>query len=145
MEKKAKVFSFDQQSLLTPADAVMAVAVLAAGADGKPDERELSGLERALFASPVFAKVKNPVKYRCAIAAAIACKGREATLIEATGLLSPGLRETAYAWATYVIAADRKTVSPEHKFLSLLRRRFGIHGELAGKINAVVSMLHRAK
>ena len=62
MEKKAKVFSFDQQSLLTPADAVMAVAVLAAGADGKPDERELSGLERALFASPVFAKVKNPVK-----------------------------------------------------------------------------------
>jgi len=145
MEKAEKKSECYQQVLLTAGDAVMAVAILAVAADGKLDAQERSDLQSLLAANQVFGKVRDAKKYMNRVSSTVAGKGRDATLIEATGLLSPCQRETAYAWAVYMIAADRKTVSPEHKFLSLLRRRFAIHGALAGKINAVVPMLRRAR
>lgn len=145
MQKTYKKGECYQPVLLTAGDALLAVAILAVAADGKLDAQERSDLQGLLAANQVFCKVKDAKKYMNRVSSTVACKGRDAALIEATGLLSPGLRETAYAWAVYMIAADSKTVNPEHKFLSLVRRRFAIHGALAGKINAVVPMLRRPK
>lgn len=135
----------EQPALLGPADAVMAVAIMAVSVDGKLDKREVETLEVVLSTNPLFAKVRDVREYMGCIAASIAGRGSGAILAEAARLLSPALRETAYAWAVYMIAADGKVVKPEHKFLAALRKALGLHGVLAGKINAVVPMLNRAK
>lgn len=134
-----------QKTLLKPADALMAVAILAISSDGKLDDRELSLLERATASNKLFSGVKKPRDYMGCIAAAIVDKGRDAVLAEAAALLSPSLREAAYAWAVCMVSADGKTVPPEHRFLSVLRREMKLHGVLAGKINAVIPMLNRSK
>jgi len=122
------------ECLLTSADAVMAVAILAVSSDGKLAKREMDGL-KVILAS-------NPLGY---IASSVAEKGCDVILDMVTDLLTPSLRETAYAWAVYMVAADRKLVSPEHKFLEKLRKKLGIHVALVGKIKAVVPMLNRVK
>jgi hypothetical protein len=134
-----------QETLLTPADAIMAVAIMAVSADGKLKDKEIDDLKGVLVSSPLFEEVENAGDYMGCIASAIADKGRDAVLETAAGLLTPGLRETAYAWAVYMVAADRKVVTPEHRFLEALRKKLGLHGVLAGKINAVVPMLNRVK
>ncbi len=134
-----------QETLLSPADAIMAVAILAVSADGKLDDREIEDLKGVLVANPLFAGVKDPAEYMGCVAAAIADKGRDSVLERAAELLSSSLRETAYAWAVYMVAADGKVVPSEHRLLGELRKKFGIHGVLAGKINAVVPMLNRVK
>lgn len=134
-----------QETLLTPADAIMAVAILAVSSDGKLDSKEMAGLTGVLATNPLFAKVEDAWEYMACIASAIAEKGRDAVLENAADLLSPSLRETAYAWAVYMAAADHKFATQEHRFLEALHKKLGIHGVLAGKINAVVPMLGRAK
>lgn len=134
-----------QDKLLTPADAVMAVAIMGVSADGRLKDREIDSLKSVLVSSPLFEEVGDAGEYMGCIAAAIADKGRDAVLEEAAALLTPGLRETAYAWAVYMVAADRKVVTAEHRFLGALRKKLGLHGVLAGKINAVVPMLNRIK
>lgn len=135
----------EQEGLRSPADAVMAVAILAVSADGKLHKREINVLERVLVSSPLFDAVGNAREYTYSIAAAIQGLERPGILRTAAGLLSPSLRETAYAWAVCMIAADGKVAKPEHELLSALRKDLGLHGVLAGKINAVVPMLNRVK
>ena len=134
-----------QETLLTPADAIMAVAIMAVSADGKLKKKEIEDLQGVLVSSPLFEEVEDAGDYMGCIASAIADKGRDAVLETAAALLTPSLRETAYAWAVYMVAADRKLVTPEHRFLEALRKKLGLHGVLAGKINAVVPMLNRVK
>jgi len=45
----------------------------------------------------------------------------------------------------HAVIADRKAVPSEHKYLSTVRQALGVHGVLAGKINAVVGIINRAK
>jgi len=134
-----------KESLLTPADAVMAVAILAVSSDGRLANKEMEILNGVLFANPLFEKVENSLEYMARLASIIADNGRDTILEKVSELLSQSLRETAYAWAVYMVAADRKFVSPEHGFLEVLRKKFGIHVVLAGKIKAVVPMLNRIK
>ncbi|OIN99548.1 MAG: hypothetical protein COX65_05920 [Elusimicrobia bacterium CG_4_10_14_0_2_um_filter_56_8] len=134
-----------KEALLTPADAIMAVAILAVSSDGKLDKSEIYDLENVLIMNPLFKEVEDAGGYLSCIASAIANKGRGTVLKKAASLLSQSLRETAYAWAVHVAASDRKVVGAEHKFLSELRKELKIHGVLAGKINAVVPMLYRTK
>ncbi len=134
-----------QETLLTPADAIMAVAILAVSADGKLKQKETDYLKGLVASSPLFGEVEDAGEYMGCVAAAIVDKGRDLVLERAADLLTPSLRQTAYAWAVYMVAADRKVVSPEHRFLETLRRKLGLHGVLAGKINAVVPMLIRVK
>ncbi|PKM97221.1 MAG: hypothetical protein CVU79_09345 [Elusimicrobia bacterium HGW-Elusimicrobia-3] len=134
-----------QETLLSPADAVMAVAILAVSSDGKLKDKEINNIKGVLASSPLFVEVEDAGEYMGCIAAAITDKGRAAVLERAAELLTPSLRETAYAWAVYMVASDRKVVAPEHKFLEALRKALGLHGVLAGKINAVVPMLNRVK
>ena len=134
-----------QKTLKSPADAVMAICVLALASDGKLGKRELAGMDHMLITSPLFTNVKSARDYAACVAEAVSKKGRAEVITEAAALLSAPLAETAYAWAVQMALADGKTVSPEHKFLSGIRKALGIHGVLAGKINAVVAILNRAK
>lgn len=134
-----------QSSLTSPADAVMALCVMALASDGKLGKHELSRLDQMIALSPLFDGVMNARDYAACISETIAEKGRAAVVEEAAGLLTGGLAETAYAWVASMVIADGKAVSPEHKFLSSIRKALGVHGVLAGKINAVVAILNRAK
>lgn len=134
-----------QKSLESPADAIMAICVLALASDGKVGKRELERMDHMLIMSPLFSGVKSAREYAACVAEAVEGKGRGEVISEAAALLSARLAETAYAWAVQMALADSKTVSPEHKFLSEIRKALGIHGVLAGKINAVTAILNRAK
>ncbi len=134
-----------QKALKSPADAVMALCILALASDGKLGKRELERIDQMLIMSPLFTGVKSAREYAACVAEAVEGKGRAEVISEAAALLPARLAETAYAWAVQMVLADSKTVSPEHKFLTEIRRALKIHGVLAGKINAVVAILNRAK
>ncbi len=134
-----------QSSLTSPADAVMAVCVLAMASDGRLSKAELARIDQMIAMSPLFDGVMSARDYAACISEAIAKKGHAAVIEEAAELLPGRLAETAYAWAAHMVMADGKAVSPEHKFLSSIRKALGVHGVLAGKINAVVAILNRAK
>lgn len=135
----------DQDTMWNAPDAIMAVAILAVSADGKLKQKEMDGLAGVLAANPLFEDVENAKDYMGCIASVIMDRGRDEVLEEAAALLSPSLRETAYAWAVYMVSSDRKFVTGEHRFLEVLRKKLKIHGVLAGKINSVVPMLNRVK
>lgn len=134
-----------QDTMWNAPDAMMAISILAISADGKLKEKEIDNLTGLVAANALFADVRNAKDYMGCIAAVIMDRGRDGVLEEAASLLSPSLRETAYAWAVYMAASDRKFDPAEHKFLQVLRKKLGIHGVLAGKINSVVPMLCRVK
>ncbi len=134
-----------QRKLWNAADAVMAVSIMAISSDGKLGKKEVAALDNMAVASPLYAKISDAREYMGCIASVIYDKGRFESLLEAKKVLSPQMRETAYAWAVQMVMADEKIVKPEHIFLSELRRIMGIHGAFAGKINAVVSILNRVK
>ncbi|HAF96396.1 MAG: hypothetical protein A2X34_10640 [Elusimicrobia bacterium GWC2_51_8] len=134
-----------QKALKSPADAVMAICVLALAIDGKVGKRELERMDHMLIMSPLFTGVKSAREYAACVAEAVSGKGRDEVIAEAAALLPARLAETAYAWAAQMALADGKVVSPEHKFLSEIRKELGIHGVLAGKINAVSAILNRAR
>ncbi len=134
-----------QKTLTSPADAVMALCVLALASDGKLDKRELERVDQMIVMSPLFAGVKSAREYAVCIADAVAEKGRGEMIAEAAALLPDRLAETAYAWAAQMVMADGKVVSPEHRFLSEIRKALGVHGVLAGKINAVTAIMNRTK
>ncbi|MDQ7773971.1 MAG: tellurite resistance TerB family protein [Elusimicrobiales bacterium] len=134
-----------QSSLTSPADAVMALCVMAIASDGKLEKHELARIDQMIAMSPLFDGVMNARDYAACISETIAEKGRASVIEEAAELLPGRLAETAYAWAASMVMADGKAVSPEHKFLSSIRKALGVHGVLAGKINAVVAILNRAK
>ncbi|MDT8285579.1 MAG: tellurite resistance TerB family protein [Elusimicrobiales bacterium] len=134
-----------QSSLNSPADAMMALCIMAMASDGKLEKHELARIDQMIAMSPLFDGVMNARDYAACISETISEKGRAAVMEESAALLSDRLAETAYAWAASMVMADGKVVSPEHKFLSSVRKALGVHGVLAGKINAVVAILNRAK
>ena len=145
MKKNAKTCGCAQSVLASPADAVMALCIIAMASDGKLGKREFSRIDQMIAASPLFDGVMNARDYAACISETITEKGRATVIEEAAELLPGRLAETAYAWAASMIMADGKAVSPEHKFLSSIRKALGVHGVLAGKINAVVAILNRGK
>lgn len=134
-----------QKALRSPADAIMAICVLALAVDGKVGKCELERMDSMLIMSPLFTGVKSAREYAACVAEAVAGKGRTEVIADAAALLPARLAETAYAWAAQMVLADGRVVSSEHEFLSEIRKELGIHGVLAGKINAVASILNRSK
>ncbi|MFA6319160.1 MAG: tellurite resistance TerB family protein [Elusimicrobiota bacterium] len=131
--------------LSSTADAIMAVAVLALSSDGKLSAREFTAVTLMASQSPLFRDAEDIRDCVASVAETVARLGREDALAQAVELLSPRMRETAYAWAVQTVLADAKVLPNEHKFLSCLRKALGLHGILAGKIAAVVAILNRVK
>jgi len=114
--------------------ALIYVMVLAAAVDRKMSDRELQMIGGITALLPVFADFDRnrllEVSKDCA-AVLDQAKGAEAVLDLVQDALPAHLRETAYALACDVIAADRRVGETEVRFLDIVRRRLGV-GRLAG-------------
>lgn len=133
----------EQKGLQSPADAIMAVSILALSTDGKLHKKEMDCLRRMTASCPMFDGVQHIPEYIACIAEAIAGRGTDCVLREAAGALPKPLRETAYAWAVRIVMADHKVLPAEHAFLTALGKALGVHGTLAGKIKGVIAILDR--
>ncbi len=128
---------------LTPAQALMSVAVMAAYADGRVKQRELQRLRTFAHEHALFAHVASVDDYIAERVEDLKSFGREALLRDCRAALSPRLRETAYAWAARVVQEDGSQHPDEHAFLKELNVSFEVPGPLASKIRAVVALLRR--
>jgi len=131
--------------LRSTADAVMAAAVCAMRTDGKLSVKEISWLRMLAYQSPLYEVTDDIDDYIIRISRSVIAGGEDAVLDRVAELLSPRMRETAYAWALEIVHADGKVVPLEHSFLSAFRAKLGIHGELAGKLNAAAAIRHRTR
>jgi len=114
--------------------ALIYVMVLVAAVDRRMSDRELKMIGEITATLPVFADFDRQqlVKVAQDCAAVIdQDKGAEAVLDLVQNALPPRLRETAYALACDVSAADRRIGPQEVHFLDIVRRRLGV-GRLAG-------------
>lgn len=128
---------------LTPAMAVMSVAVLAAEADGRWSRRELDRMRMMAYLQPLFRDIPSVEKFIGDRTTAARAAGAEATLEDCRKALTPRLRETAYAWAVELVQSDGAVVGKEHSFLKELAASFAIAGPLARKIQAVCAIRRR--
>ncbi len=129
---------------LTPAQALMSVAVMAASSDGRLKPRELQRLRLLAHEHALFARVESADEFISERAEHLKAFGRESVLSGCRAALSPRLRETAYAWAVRIVQDDASHHQKEHAFLRELGAVFGVPGPLAAKIRAVSAVLRRA-
>jgi tellurite resistance protein len=130
---------------LTPAQALMSVAVMAAYADGRVRARELQRLRLMAQEHPLFARVDSVDGFIAERVEDLRAFGRASLLNDCRAALSPRLRETAYAWAARVVQEDGSQHPGEHAFLKELGASFGVPGPLAAKIRAVAAVLRRTR
>lgn len=128
---------------LTPAQALMSVALMAAQADGRLRPRELERLRLMAREHALFARVDSAEDFIAERAEDLKIFGRASLLRDCRAALSPRLRETAYAWAARVVQDDGSMHPGEHAFLDELASSFGVPGPLAAKIRAVAAVLRR--
>lgn len=128
---------------LTPAQALMSVAVMAAQADGRLKPRELERLRLMAREHALFARVESVEDFIAGRVEDLKVFGRSALLRDCRAALSPRLRETAYAWAARIVQDDGSLHPDEHAFLAELAGSFGVPGPLAAKIRAVAAVLRR--
>lgn len=129
---------------LTPAEALMTVAVLAMDADDCYDSKEMERLRAMTWLHPLFMNIDSADRFIGQRFSDLRGRGRGVVFEDAARALNAGLRETAFAWAVELVYADGAVVSKEHVFLDRLARRFDIPGPLARKIRAVTAIRRRA-
>lgn len=128
---------------ILPADAIAIICMCAIQADTHIKNVELKKLSSMIALSPLYRHIKNPLEYISSLNTEYSGKEVEKVIDIAIESLTPRLRETAYAWACEVVMADFGVSQEEHACLGLLVKKMGLHGELAGKISAVVAILNR--
>lgn len=132
-------------SRMSKVDAVMAIAVAAAVADGRLEARELVRLRLMAHISPLFRYVPDVDVYLEAIGQELQSLGSQCFVERAAASLDTRLSETAYAWAAEIVMADDRIQIEEADFLENLRRTLGIHPTLASKIRAVLALRGRGE
>lgn len=128
---------------MKPHDAIAVISMCAMQADDRVKPVELKKLANLIALSPLYRHIKDPAEYISELNREFSGADIATVLDRAIESLSPRLRETAYAWACEIVAADLGASQEEHACLSLLVKKMGLHGELAGKIAAVVAILNR--
>lgn len=128
---------------LSPPDAIAAICMCAMQSDSKIKPVEVKKLASMIAMSPLYRSVEDPIGYLSELNRSLGGTEVGGVLERSIEALSPSLRETAYAWACQIVAADQGFSQEEHACLSLLVKKMGLHGELAGKIAAVVAILNR--
>ena len=123
----------------------MAIALSAVASDGKLNKPEVEKLRMMPFLCPLFKDVEYVDPYILAVARFVGTNDTQKVLEASAKVLTPSLKETAFAWAVQMVHADGKVVPQEHKLLNQIIQALGLNGELAGKIRAIVPMLSRTK
>jgi tellurite resistance protein len=129
---------------LTPAMAVMSVAVLAASADRHWTMKEVERLRLMAHMQPLFRDIASVEGIISSCASGLRVVGSNALMEECRKALTPRLRETAYAWAVEVAHSDGGLAVEEHSFLQELAVKFAIPGPLARKLQAACAIRRRA-
>ncbi|MBF0207069.1 MAG: tellurite resistance TerB family protein [Oligoflexia bacterium] len=133
----------NQRNQLSIEDAIALLCLCAIQVDEKIKVMELKKLISMISLGPIFSHIKNPVEYLESLNKNYSDNEVEKIMDAAIEMLPSSLRETAYAWAYEMVLADSGVSQAEHTYLNLLVKKMGIHGELAGKIAAVVAILNR--
>jgi tellurite resistance protein len=114
---------------ISPEHALIFVMVVMSGVEGKMEERELKSIGRIVKQLPVFREF-DPEKltYVAKECADILQdkEGFDAVLGLIAGALPARLKETAYALAVEVAAADNAVHKEELRFLAILRDKLGL-------------------
>ncbi|PIR15884.1 MAG: hypothetical protein COV48_11905 [Elusimicrobia bacterium CG11_big_fil_rev_8_21_14_0_20_64_6] len=135
----------DSAPALTPATAVMSVAVLAASADRRWTLKEVERLRMMAYQQPLFRDVPSVEGIISSCAAGLRSVGGIVLLEDCRKALTPRMRETAYAWAVEVVHADGGLAAEEHAFLKELAEAFSIPGPLARKLQATCAIRRRTE
>ncbi len=128
---------------LTPAMAVMSVAVLATAADGRWSKKEIERLRMMAYLQPLFHDIPSVEAFIASRAADLRAVGPKVMLEDCRKALTPRMRETAYAWAVELVQSDGAVVTAEHKFLQELAAKFSIPGPLARKLQTAAAIRRR--
>ena len=108
---------------LDPQEALICTMVLVAAADGAITDREIGVMSGLVQTLPAFQEFSSE-RLDTATEAAVALLGEENGLAHAGQMirdtLEPRLRETAYALACEVIAADKSSSQPALRMLELV-------------------------
>ena len=110
-------------------DALICTMVLASAADQDMTDAELRTIGEIVNYLPVFKdfpRDRLPAASRACAELLADAKGLDRVLGEIKRALPPKLRETAYALACDVVAADGAATQEELRLLQLLRDRLGI-------------------
>jgi len=130
---------------ILPEDAVALICMCAIQADTRIKPVELKKLVHMISLSPLYKHINDPVEYISGLNREFSGQEVEKIIDDCIDSMAPSLRETAYAWAYEAVMADSGVSQEEHVCLTLLVKKMGIHGDLAGKIGTVVAILNRKK
>ncbi len=118
-------------------DALIYTMVLASAADQDMTDAELRTIGEMVSYLPVFKDFDRdhlPATARACAELLSDAKGLDRALGEIKRALPPKLRETAYALACDVVAADGAATQEELRLLQLMQDRLGIDGLIAAAI-----------
>jgi len=122
---------------LTPHEALVFAMVLVSAADRTMTDRELRTIGRIVTSMPAFVGFDQEtlphVADRC-VAVLQKADGLEDAFALIRAALTPALRETAYAFACDVVAADGRASQEELRVLELMRHRLDVERLVAAAI-----------
>ena len=120
-----------------PHEALIYAMVLVSAADGDMTDAELREMGEIIRFLPVFRDYERTHLPATAAACAEILddeEGLDQALDLVEGALTPKLRETAYALACDIAAADREVHQEEMRMLEMIRHRLGIDRLIAAAI-----------
>jgi uncharacterized protein (DUF697 family)/tellurite resistance protein len=119
-------------------DAILAIALHAAFADGSKDERERAQVKRIAESLSQGGGANLPALYQDVLL------GRRTLEAAAAALGSPGLRQLAYEMAVCVCDADGEHGEKERAFLASLQRALGLEAAAAAAFASEAASIARA-
>lgn len=128
---------------LTPAMALMSVAVLATASDRRWKKSELERLRMMAYLQPLLADIPSVDRFIAERVEALRLVGPKVLLDDCSKALTPRLRETAFAWAAELVQVDGAVVAEEQRFLQELAAKFSIPGPLARKLQVAAAIRRR--
>ncbi len=133
--------------MISEHEALIYIMVLAAAADTEMTDSEIAAIGEQVMHLPAFRDftIDNLPKVASDCAALLNEEdGLEQILASAHGALTPALRETAYALALDVVAADLHAAQEELRVLELIRHRLDIDRLIAAAIERGARARHQS-
>jgi tellurite resistance protein len=143
---KPKPLSVTARTSLTAEEALVCTMVLVAAADGAITDREIGVMSGIVQTMPAFFEFSSE-QLDTATEAAITLLGEDEGLSHAGQLLrdalEPRLRETAYALACDIVAADKSSSQPVLRMLELVNSELRVDPLVAAAIERAARARHQ--